>query len=246
MKIIEAIWDQEVLGKRCVEIQCEVDEPVSSMLPTLMDLNKSHDYIVMKTPVLNRDMVQHASEIGFSFAETLISVERSVSSSSIESRLIRRAHSLETRETDDETAAFVFHQIMTGIFSTDRISLDKHFGPEIGAQRYCNWIKSEVNQGGKIFIVTLPNGSPLGFFTLKVTDEGNAYSVLSGVFDPARTPGFGLILLTLILLKAEENGAKRIFSTISSNNVPVVRTHVQLGFEIKDMKYVFIRHTAKD
>jgi L-amino acid N-acyltransferase YncA len=50
----------------------------------------------------------------------------------------------------------------------------------------------------------------------------------------------------MILTKAEEKGAKKIVSAISSNNLPVVRTHVQLGFEVKDLNYVFIRHLPKD
>jgi L-amino acid N-acyltransferase YncA len=79
-----------------------------------------------------------------------------------------------------------------------------------------------------------------------VTDDGIAHSILSGVFDSEKTPGFGLILLSMILTKAEEKGAKKIVSAISSNNLPVVRTHVQLGFEVKDLNYVFIRHLPKD
>jgi hypothetical protein len=169
-----------------------------------------------------------------------------VRKSSIDSRLVKRAAALSAKKATAEELTFVLDQIMTGIFSTDRISLDENFGPQVGAKRYCNWIDSEMKQGGEVYTISLSTGTPLGFFTLRVTDDGIAHSILSGVFDSEKTPGFGLILLSMILTKAEEKGAKKIVSAISSNNLPVVRTHVQLGFEVKDLNYVFIRHLPKD
>jgi hypothetical protein len=242
MKIIDAVWDYEVLGVKSVEVRCDVDDSTGSIFRTLMELEKSHKYIVTKIPVSNTEFLVKAPDAGYKFIETLISVERSVKKSSIDSRLVKRASALSAKKATAEELAFVLEQIMRGIFSTDRISLDENFGPRVGAQRYCNWIDSEIKQGGEVYTISLSTRAPLGFFTLRVTDDGVAHSILSGVFDADKSPGFGLILLSIILTKAEEKGAKKIVSAISSNNLPVVRTHVQLGFEVKDVNYVFIRH----
>jgi hypothetical protein len=244
MKIIDAVWDNEVLGVKSVEVRCDASDSLDSLLRCLKDLENSHEYIVVKSPVSNRDVIEHIPEIGFKFIETMISVERSVKANTIEGRLAKRSEGLITREATEDEISHVFEQIMMGIFSTDRISLDENFGPTLGAKRYCNWIESEISLGGSVYSVALASGTKLGFFTLRVTEEGIAHSVLSGLFDAASTPGFGLVLLSLILRTAEKNGAKKIVSAISSNNLPVVRTHVQLGFEIRDMSYVYVRHSS--
>jgi hypothetical protein len=246
MKIIDAVWDNEVLGQKSVEVRCDTSDSLDSLLGCLRDLETSYGYIVVKSPVSNREIIDHIPEIGFKFIETLIAVERSVKAETIESRLAKRSESLITKEATEDEVAHVFDQIMMGVFSTDRISLDEKFGTLVGAKRYCNWIESEISLGGSVYSVALASGTKLGFFTLRVTEEGIAHSVLSGLFDAASTPGFGLVLLALILKTAEENGAKKIVSAISSNNLPVVRTHVQLGFEIKDLSYVYVRHSSRD
>ena len=246
MKIVDAVWDYGVLGVKSVEVRCDIDDSTESIFETLAELEKSHKYVVLKIPVSSREFLNQIPDAGYKFIETLFAVERSVKKSSIDSRLVKRASVLSSSKATDEELTFVFDQINRGIFSTDRISLDENFGPKVGARRYCNWIDSEIKQGGEVYLVRLSTGMPLGFYTLRVTDNGLAHSVLSGAFDAEKTPGFGLILLSMILTKAEEMGAKKIISAISSNNLPVVRTHVQLGFEVKEVHYVFIRHIPKD
>lgn len=245
MKIIETKWDHDILGVKSVEVRCDANDSQHSLTITLKELADSYDYIVVKVPVLQNQLIRKLPDLEFNFVETMFSVEKSLKNHTVDSRLVEKCVSLITREANFEETDYVRNHIIEGIFSTDRISLDEKFGPLLAAKRYWNWIQSEKELGASLFFVSLPNATPLGFFTLRVSNENVAYSVLSGVFDPQRTPGFGLVLLSLILLRAEENGAKKIVSAISSNNLPVVRTHTQLGFEIKDISYVFTQHVNR-
>ena len=246
MQIIDAQWDFEVLGVKSVELRCEANDSYASIMETVNGLAATYEYMVVKVPVLHREINQNLPQSKFNFIETLISVERSVKSSTLDPRLSQKAAGLTTKIANAGEILHVRDQLMKGIFLTDRIALDQKFGPHVSAKRYWNWIQAEIELGAVVYFVTLPNSSPVGFFTLRVTDKKIAHSVLSGVFDAQNTPGMGLVLLFLILQKAGENGAKKITSAISSNNLPVVRTHIQLGFEVKDMNYVYIHHVSKE
>jgi len=245
MQIIDATWDYESLGVRSAEVNCELADSKFSLTDSLQKLSESHEYVVVKVPSSHHEFVRLMTDLRFEFAETLFAVERSLVNKSVDHKLLKKASNFVVEKANSEQIAYVHEQVMSGIFVTDRISLDQNFSAEASARRYSNWIKSEMENGGALFHVSLPNGTSLGFFTLRITDKLMAYSVLSGAFKAEKTPGFGLMLLSLIILTAQDNGARKIISSISSNNLPVVRTHLELGFEIKDLKYVFVSHTSR-
>jgi hypothetical protein len=242
MRTIDAVWDEEALGVKSAELRCEHTDSKEALVAEIRRLEMTHSYLVVKVPVSQVNAMEVLPELGFKFCETLFSVERSVKSETIDKRLVGKSAGLLVEVASEKQEEFVHEQITGGVFLTDRVSLDKQFGPTIAAKRYWNWIQSEKELGAEIYFVSLKSGAPMGFFTLRVSSDFVAHSVLSGIFDANKTPGFGLVLLALILLKADEFGAKKIVSAISSNNLPVVRTHNQLGFEIKDLNYVFVRH----
>ena len=52
--------------------------------------------------------------------------------------------------TNDDISE-LFTQITSGLFETDRIYIDKKFGPNFSALRYVNWISDEINKGAKLY-----------------------------------------------------------------------------------------------
>lgn len=52
----------------------------------------------------------------------------------------------------------------------------------------------------------------------------------------------GFAVLYYPMLKAKMDGKRRMVTAVSSNNPSSVRLHLELGYKIKGMNYVLIKH----
>ena len=137
-------------------------------------------------------------------------------------------------------------QVLQGMFSTDRISLDPRFGKETAARRYANWLQNDFDARRSRIEEVWLKGQHVGFMMVKVQGQV-LHNVLNGLYLPYQRCGLGIITAAAPLLygmnypttiRCEE-------TSISSNNMPVVRLYNYLDFRIDGLWYVFVKHRAQ-
>jgi len=239
MKIIDAHWEKRNIGVDTTEFLIEGHEVLLDLLAEL----KKHerDYNVVKTPIARPDICSALQSTGYVFIETLTHCFEDSQKLSINSIKTRILQSCTVGEALSEDLEGVFESINSGLFQTDRISLDPHFGIQVGNRRYCLWIQDEIARGAKLFIVN-SGEKKIGFFILKKTDEKEFYLFLSGLFPEFQKSGIGFCPHCHGILKCFELGARRVKLSFSSNNRGAAALHMDLGHRLDTQYYVFIKH----
>jgi hypothetical protein len=132
--------------------------------------------------------------------------------------------------------------IAKGIFKTDRIALDTNFGIECSSKRFYNWILDETRKDSTVWHLKFKDQN-IGFFGLKrIGQDGVFYPFLGGLYEEYSKSGLGFSILTKAADLVKKNNGKKIITFISSNNLPVLKLHLDLGFQIANIHNVFVRH----
>ena len=76
----------------------------------------------------------------------------------------------------------------------------------------------------------------------KETKPDVYFPFLAGVYKEHAGSGFGVYVIQKIVEEAVIRGAKGVETCVSSNNTPIVKIHLQLGFALEDLKYIYIKH----
>ena len=242
MKIVNAVWEMRNLGVICTEITIEPrdsDESVFAQLNTL-----SAGYLVIKVPVARVDTMNFLQRANFAYVESSISVEHGLSINQPEGLFARMVSASECVKLGIEEIDRVSLEIRSDMFKTDRVYLDPEFTREQAANRYVNWMMDEVSRGASVYELRVKKVG-IGFFLFRHDSEGVGYSALAGLYPSSKSPGFGNVLLHQVLLEAKKRQLIRLESHVSSNNLAVVKNHIEQGFRITDIHYVFVRHTIK-
>lgn len=239
MRVVSASWEKRNLGVTCSEVTLESDDKLVACLEQISALTTQ--YQVVRVPSARLDLSSALEDEGFRFTEAHLEVQHNLDPPSLNCLLKRVDAATTVVEVPGADMERVEAKIHQGMFNTDRVFLDPAFSKEQAASRYVNWLRDEVNKGGSVR-ETLLGDLAMGFFTFRKKNDEEFASALSGLYSSAETPGMGTILLCKILSEGKREGFKRITSHISSNNVPVVKAHLALGFEISSISYTFVRH----
>ena len=137
----------------------------------------------------------------------------------------------------------VSDEIRSDMFKTDRVRLDPEFNRNQAATRYVNWMLDEISQGGSVYELRAKNKHK-GFFLLRVGLNGIGYCALAGLYPSSSSPGLGNVLLHFLLVEAKKRGLLCISSNISTNNLAVFKNHIEQGFKVRDIHYVYVRHVS--
>jgi hypothetical protein len=240
MEIISAFWEKVNLGIECKEIILEKNDS-EEQLKLVLDQFQTIDYVVVKVPIGNLGLNKVLSDYGFTFIECSLNVTIDPK----DAVLLKPQQRLNSKVTysrmDNTDLEFLFNEIKNGLFSTDRIILDKYFTPELAAKRYINWITEELNKSTEIFKI-IYNGITVGFFTFKQLGNGVYYPFLAGIYKSHSNAGLGFVTLRKPIEEVMARNGKSISTYISTNNQPVVRAHIQQGFNINEIQYIFVKH----
>lgn len=236
LKKTHAIWEKRNLGQECWEFEVELNDSVELVSRELNEVDAT--YLVVKVPVnmfeVNNCMIKN----GFSFVETIIKDHHDLKKVPIDKLQRRIYQSIITSGVD--SMEDIYREIDRGIFLTDRISVDPFFSTDQVAHRYKNWIEQEVENGAIAFQIHLKE-KVIGFNVLKKV--GSVYDLfLGGLYKDYLKSGLGMFLMYSAIDKAIELNGKMLKSCVSSNNVGALKVHMQVGFAIDDVKYVFVRH----
>lgn len=245
MEFINCNWEIENIGKRTCEISYN-DKDVFDKL-VLLDRIQDYEYVVVKIPMNRSEMNLGLSDLGFAMIETQLYISKSYKEFDFEDRLVKHLYPyvsdqlVSTEEDLDE----IIGKITPDMFSTDRIYLDSHFSHDSSCNRYANWMKTEFNNESAIIKKIFFDGNEIGFGMTR-EQKGVLYGLLGGIYESEQSEGYGLLTACYGFITAKKNNSpfKKVFTAISSNNVPMVQIYNYLNFKIDNMKYVFVKHNS--
>lgn len=240
MKIIDAVWEKRNLGVDVREMVCDGTETAEELEKQLAKIQVP--YSVLKIPSGSTDLLLAAQSAGYHFMETSISLDGKVSTMSLP-RIYQRFESfIEVKKAEGDFLDKILQEIETGtIFETDRITRDPYFSQKIAGRRYANWTKDELNKGAEA-VISFYKEQPVAF-GINLCSDGTVYDAfLGGVFTEAANKGLGFLALYANMESIRNQGGTRIVTRVSSNNMPILRLHMQYGYEITDMNYILIHH----
>lgn len=242
MKIIDAFWEKRNLGVSTTEVTIEKDDSIEEIVSNLKKIDS--EYVVVKCHTADVDLNFELAKLGFTFVETLINVTHNLKNVQLDMIQQRIADSVSYQEMDAVDLEQLFSELNKGLFYTDRVYLDSHFPKESAANRYKLWLQDELNRGSQIYKLTYKDKS-IGFFIFKDLGDGVAYPFLAGIYPEFQKFSFGSMFIYKPIEEAVKRKFKMISTYVSSNNFNAVNSHVKMGFNIRNMQYVFVKHNQK-
>ena len=243
MKILHAICEQTNLDVDAYELQAGTDDtPEVLQAEEQRLLACGAEYLVVKTPVNRPDWLFTLPEMGYTFVETVFHVtirRNEYHMPAAIARFDRGLTVLERTKTAEQIS--VYTRIRNGVFKSDRISIDPAFSLAQSANRYVNWIKQMLEDGGRLYEV-VQGARPVGFFIIHRVDAVTVDPVLMGLYDEEHNRGMGALLHKKTLDTCFAHDCKRLTSTIVSNNAKVLRIYVNAGATIADTLYTYVKH----
>jgi len=241
MKIIDAHWEKRNLGKSTVEITFLDNESVNE--DYLLSAMSEYEYVVCKVPVGSVDINCILNKFRFCFIESsfeLVCDVEKIIPNPLFKRLDKDIDYVQIISNQD--LKILQTNIEKGLFKTDRIALDTNFGIECSSKRFYNWILDEIENKSSLWHLKFKDQN-IGFFGLKkLAQDGVYYPFLGGLYEGFSKSGLGFSILTKATdLIKKYNGTKMI-TYVSSNNLPILKLHLDLGFSVNNIHNVFIKH----
>lgn len=243
MKIIHAVWERENLGTETYETLLDAEDTVDAYALAEQDLlAKGAQYLVVKTPVDCPALLFGLPTLGYTNVETVFHVAIRRDDYHMPAAIARFDRGLTVvQRTDEADQARVYALIRTGIFRSDRVSVDPAFTAAQSGNRYANWLAQMIRQGAKLYEV-LSSDKPIGFFVIARVDEQTVDPVLMALYDEQNDRGMGALLHKKTLDTCFAQDCTRLTSTIVSNNAKVLRVYVNAGATIADTQYTYVKH----
>lgn len=244
MKIIDCNWEIDNIGKKTVEFEIEGNE--KSIKQEVLEAEKNYEYLVAKVfKGGNIQLSDELQELGFKYIESQIKISKKAKDFNYDDRLVKLLGNkvMIKLATCDEDLDLIINSMTENMFSTDRIYLDREFGPEIGLNRYRNWVKTEYQRHSLLYEISLKDGTRIGFGLSKIVD-GVAHGLLGGIYEKFQNEGYGLLTAISLFLYKQQSSIdfKREETALSSNNMPMMQFYNYLNFKIDDIISVYIKH----
>lgn len=230
MKIIDAVWEKRNLGVSCHEIIFD-DKDTLTDIEQNWDKITDREYLVFKVPPTRPDIVELLQSKNFRFIETAMTLYCDLNDWSLPEKFEMLCKESSHEPMNQNDIEKMFAEIRKGIFKTDRVYLDSCFSHEQAIQRYVNWAKDMIERGVIPYKVLYQN-EVIGFIC----------GDLSGVYSSYEKTGSGLFFQYAVIKLFIAAKAPIATVNCSSNNPSVVKLYCELGFKIKKMLYVFVKH----
>ena len=237
MKIIDAFWEKRNLGVTCQEVTIENNDV--DIQACLISLQAS--YQVVKIPVERPDLIWTVQDLGFKFVEVQFLSTHNLKVPCLTPPLERLKNAITCSKVIGKSVEKINKEILRGIFLTDRVAIDPHFGLERSARRYVGWLDDEIEHGGRVYELTYKSRS-VGFFVMKVLGS-TCDARIGGVFSDPYIMGLGALLNYLEIVTAKSLGCTILHVPFSSNNPSVLKINNYLNYETKPMFNVFVKHS---
>ncbi len=240
MKIIDAFWEKRNLGVSCSEVEIENGDLVELVKKELSTIDTQ--YTVLKVPSGRTDIILEITRGGYFFIEASLHLIHKLGDCHLNGIQERLAQKVDYQLMNEADIRVLFSEIASGMFNTDRISLDPYFSSEQSAKRYIGWISDELDKGTSVFKLIYKNET-VGFFTFKDIGEGVYYPFLAGIYSNYAKAGIGFTTIYKPIFEALKKKGKMISTYVSTNNLNAMRMHEAIGFFCDKINYVFIKHS---
>ncbi|MDR1001996.1 MAG: hypothetical protein LBL82_01820 [Oscillospiraceae bacterium] len=240
MKVIDAVWEKRNLGVTCAEIKIEDSDTAEEIRVRLPSEEKQ--YTVVKIPSRRSDTLFLMSEMGYTFVETSIRLSHRLKGAELSGIQKRMSDSVDYSLMDESDIEELYSEIRAGLFSTDRVFLDPAFAKGLAANRYIGWISDEINRKTSDIYKLAYKGNSVGFFTFKEIEPNIYYPFLAGLYANYRSSGLGIAMVHKPVCEAKKREGKMIQTYMSTNNKGVITTHLEAGYFLEELEYIYVKH----
>ena len=237
MQVIDAAWERRNLGVSCQEVTIDVGDGYQQL--KIVD-QLDAEYQVIRSPVERPDFLFELSQRGFVFVEVFLSSVHYLRDYELSPQLARHISNFSFEMASHSEIDIIRDNIAMGVFKTDRVSIDPCFGIEKSAQRYLGWMADEIEKKSDIFALKFRD-EVFGFSILK-KDCDSCHAKLGAVFYEKRRPGLGMYLNYFNIIASINLGCSSLYAPFSSNNLPVFSMNQMLGFKIKPLYNILVKH----
>lgn len=223
MKIINAIWDEKIIGGRVGEIIFTKGEDYNNYIQSGIEKG-GYAYLVARVPSESISLIHDLENNGFRFLENQFVIRvKTEELVSLEEKISKKVLNLTTRQIIEKPQlSHVLSKIEEGLFENDRISLDPYLGMEFSARRYRRWIEEIYNNKQYRILYIFSGNETIGFMCLDCSSQGSFKALIAGVFKKYQNLGYSSGLLYLHLKYASDNGVGSVETSISGNNIKMV------------------------
>lgn len=246
MRVVEATWERRNLGRIAFEVSLDKKDcgDIGGVIAQLGDLRFRGAYVTLKMPVGELAAFHELEDYGFRFLETQLGMRYDLTKYSTPEAIRKFVEPVSIREVPHDRSQWeaVVGRISPDLFRTDRISLDPAFGPDVGCQRYRNWIMDLLDRAdAHLLIFSNPENPNEDYgFTIDIFDEkiGVVKGLLGGVFPDCDKAGIGISMYDASFRNHVARGGRILESAISSNNPAVLAVDSALGVYARKLTYV--------
>ena len=182
MELIEQPWEKKNLGVNSVEFRFDGKENSNEITDDILS-NSKYDYQICRVPVGRMDIMYLLQAHGFSFAETSIELSADLKKLELPSVYARYIEAMDYHPASETELQLIQDSILSGVFDTDKISLDPYFGKKQAGIRFANWNMQEVEAGRASAYVVTMHDEPIGFFVDKTVSDKVDYYLLAAFYD---------------------------------------------------------------
>ncbi|NLW79979.1 MAG: hypothetical protein GXY32_11315 [Ruminococcaceae bacterium] len=245
MIVKDAAYEKRNLGVGSYEITIE-DDTFEAFLKQLAALPPT-EYLVVRTPVCRPDFLWGMQEAGFTFMESMIHAQMRPEALRPLDRFAQFENTVSFAVADDApTRQAVYDRVRTQLlYTTDRISLDRHFSVEAANRRYANWMADAYNAGSQIVQGFYEGTAVFCFFVQPLNKNNEGSSGILSLYPEGRGKGLGPYMIYEQAKMQFDSGASLVRTGFSSNNTASIRAHLSVGYGIERMEYVYVRHLPK-
>lgn len=244
MRIIDANWEERNLGVTCYEFHMEVKDDIKYLKETYDGLVEKQ-YMVARIPSSKYEFVDYFQKQGYRFIESAVTLEHDLQNINIPKRILRICDKCTWELMKEEELSQLSEEVYKNIFKTDRIYVDPMFTRQQAAQRYDFWIKDLI-RAGSIPYKVIYAGETVGFFLNKEITANVYDGLLAATYSAYEGSGMGYCIQYAGIKSAIERGADKYIGHVSANNPEVLKVLLSIGFSIKTIEYIFIKHNKGD
>lgn len=243
MKIVDAVWEERNLGKKCKEIYIEKHDGKSAVIETILGIDEEFQELFL--PVECPEYLLLLPQYGYYYIESNFELIKKFPTedgfSGVYQKMLQKVQSI--RLEPDAVEVFLNRLRTEFFFEKDKISIDGHFSQAASANRNYWRLKDYFAEKRDIRIYeVLYEGKPIGYFILELLADQCIEVYLSGLYPECRSTNLGTCIMGEETREAARLGAKWITTGVSLNNISCLRIYLALGYEIRKGTNIFVKH----
>lgn len=247
MKVVDAFWEKRNFGYDVVEIVLNRKD-LEALDGVILEFESNYldKYVVLKMPVADLKALHRFEKLNFNYMETSFGIFKNIKDNGCVEILKGVENPLSIKELETESEFLeVLENIGDDMFLTDRVYLDPALDKSVARSRCINWLKQEYYQNDKCrtrVYFKKTTGEKVGFaLDLHDRQKGVLYAVLGGIYSKYQDMGYSPFSFQAGEQDALRIGVKKIKTSISSNNLGILKIYSLFGFQVHSIQYTLRR-----